>query len=83
MKEGLKPISYDLAERYEQKVSMDALLSYQSNRYCVPYLYEGQVVEIQDHPIGTLTPSFSFGRLWTREGIISPHASPTTFILFG
>lgn len=56
-KENLKPfnpIPYGLTERFERRVSAEALVSYQVNRYSVPYQHVGQVVEVQDNQNGTL-----------------------------
>ncbi|GAB7389254.1 IS21-like element ISMac9 family transposase [Bacillaceae bacterium] len=68
-KEQLKPLNlipFEWAERHTRKVSNDALVSYQANRYSVPYAYVGQEVHIQDDKRGML-------RIYQGEKLIAEH----------
>jgi transposase len=56
-KETLKranPTPYEYVERHIRKVSNDSLVSYQGNRYSVPFQYIGYLIHIQDEKNGTL-----------------------------
>ncbi len=48
------PIPYEYVERHIRKVSNDSLVSYQGNRYSVPFQYIGHLVQIQDDKNGIL-----------------------------
>lgn len=64
--EALKPVNrfpFQSEERHARKVSSDTLVSYQSNRYSVPYLYVGHHVYIQDDKNGIL-------RIYNHEGML-------------
>ena len=55
--ECLKPVSdvaFAYAERHQRRVSSDCYVSYEANRYTVPFAYVGSVVEVQDERNGTL-----------------------------
>lgn len=55
--ENLQPvtgISFAYADRFHRKVSADCYVSYDANRYSVPFAYVGSVVEVQDEKNGTL-----------------------------
>lgn len=45
---------FESIERYSRKVPADALVSYQTNRYSVPYRLVGQNIQIQDDKNGML-----------------------------
>lgn len=51
----IQPLPYQLIERHRRKVSKDCLVSYESSRYSIPYLYAGQLIDILDNQNGTLT----------------------------
>jgi len=56
-KESLRrenPTPYEYAERHARKVSNDSLVSYQGNRYSVPFQYIGYLVHIQDEKTSVL-----------------------------
>ncbi|GAA4718407.1 Mu transposase domain-containing protein [Brevibacillus fulvus] len=56
-KETLKtpnPTPYEYVERHIRKVSNDSLVSYQGNRYSVPFQYIGHLVQVQDDKNGVL-----------------------------
>uniref|UniRef100_UPI00406C549D Mu transposase domain-containing protein n=1 Tax=Paenibacillus sp. FSL R10-2782 TaxID=2954661 RepID=UPI00406C549D len=49
--ERLNPVSnvaFAFAERHHRKVSNDCYVSYNANRYTVPFAYAGSTIEIQD-----------------------------------
>jgi hypothetical protein len=46
------PFAY--AERHQRKVSSDCYVSFEANRYTVPFSYVGSIVEIEDERNGTL-----------------------------
>ncbi len=49
--EGLKPINqtpFAEVDRHARKVSSDGMVSYENNRYSVPFHWIGQIVHIQD-----------------------------------
>lgn len=55
--EGLKFFNrtpFESVERHARKVPADALVSYQTNRYSVPFRYVGETIEIQDDRNGML-----------------------------
>lgn len=55
--ETLSPVTevrFAYAERYQRKVSSDCYVSFEANRYTVPFQYVGSVVEIEDEKNGTL-----------------------------
>ncbi|MDQ6420480.1 IS21 family transposase [Paenibacillus sp. LHD-117] len=55
--ENLQPvteISFAYADRLHRKVSADCYVSYEANRYSVPFTYVGTIVEVQDEKNGTL-----------------------------
>lgn len=47
-------IPFEEVERHPRKVSADALISYEANRYSVPWRYVGQTVFVQDEQNGQL-----------------------------
>lgn len=68
-KETLKranPTPYEYVERHIRKVSNDSLVSYQGNRYSVPFQYIGHLVQIQDDKNGVL-------RLYHDNNLITEH----------
>ncbi|WP_166246135.1 IS21 family transposase [Paenibacillus turpanensis] len=65
------PIPFYAAVRHIRKVSSDTLVSYQNNRYSMPYAYVGQLIQVQDDKNGLL-------RFFTQEGIqIAQHLKST------
>src|SRR4029079_5731257 len=55
--ECLNPVSdvaFAYAERHQRRVSSDCYVSYEANRYTVPFAYVGSIVEVQDEKNGTL-----------------------------
>ncbi|WP_274654975.1 IS21 family transposase [Paenibacillus humicola] len=55
--ETLSPVTevrFAYAERHQRKVSSDCYVSFEANRYTVPFQYVGSVVEIEDEKNGTL-----------------------------
>ncbi|WP_156922472.1 IS21 family transposase [Cohnella thermotolerans] len=55
--ENLQPIteiSFAYADRFHRKVAADCYVSYEANRYSVPFAYVGSVIEVQDEKNGTL-----------------------------
>jgi transposase len=55
--ESLHPVNdtaFAYAERHQRKVSSDCYVSYDANRYTVPFSYVGSIVEVQDEKNGTL-----------------------------
>jgi transposase len=55
--EELQPvtdISFAYADRFYRKISADCYVSYDANRYSVPFAYVGSTVEVQDEKNGTL-----------------------------
>jgi transposase len=64
--ETLKPANgfpFQSEERHVRKVSSDTLVSYQSNRYSVPFVYVGHHVHVQDEKNGML-------HIYNQEGIL-------------
>lgn len=53
-------------ERYTRKVPSDALVSYDTNRYSVPFRYVGQAIQIQDDKNGML-------RFFAEGNVIAEH----------
>ncbi len=54
-KEGLKRfnfVPFETVERHRRKVSADSFVSYQANRYSVPFEWVGQTVSLQDDKNG-------------------------------
>jgi len=47
-------IPFEEVERHPRKVSSDSMISYEANRYSVPYRYVGQVVYVQDQKNGRI-----------------------------
>ncbi|MFC4304715.1 IS21 family transposase [Cohnella boryungensis] len=47
-------VSFAYAERHQRKVTSDCYVSYEANRYTVPFAYVGSLVEIQDEKNGSL-----------------------------
>ncbi|GAC41893.1 Mu transposase domain-containing protein, partial [Paenibacillus popilliae] len=47
-------IAFAHAERHQRKVSSDCYVSFEANRYTVPFQYVGSIVEVQDEKNGTL-----------------------------
>jgi transposase len=45
---------FEQVERHVRRVSNDALVSFEANRYSVPHAYIGQVIHVQDDKNGTL-----------------------------
>ncbi len=69
LQEGLKTfnlVPFDEAERHSRKVASDALISYEANRYSVPWRYVGQVVELQDERNGRI-------RIFAQGKLIAEH----------
>lgn len=69
LQEGLKTfnlVPFDEAERHPRKVAADALISYEANRYSVPWRYVGQVVEVQDERNGRI-------RIYAQDKLIAEH----------
>jgi hypothetical protein len=67
--EGLKPINltpFEEVERHPRKVSADGMISFEANRYSVPYRYVGQVVHVQDQKNGRIT-------IFSGEEVIADH----------
>ncbi|WP_245809766.1 IS21 family transposase [Cohnella massiliensis] len=55
--EELRPlpeVSFAYADRLHRKVAADCYVSYDANRYSVPFAYVGATVEVQDEKNGTL-----------------------------
>jgi len=50
----MNPQPFEQTIRHSRKVSSDALISYQNNRYSVPFALVGQVVQLQDEKNGIL-----------------------------
>ncbi len=72
-KESLIPmndIPFETAERYPRKVSFDCFVSYQANRYSVPFKWVGQTVFIQDDKNGHL-------RIYVENACIAKHTKIT------
>jgi len=68
--EKLKPApesTFAYAERLHRKVSADCYVSFEANRYSVPFTYVGQTVEVQDEKNGTL-------RFYVHGQLIAEHA---------
>jgi hypothetical protein len=68
--EKLKPANlfpFQSEERHLRKVSSDTLVSYQSNRYSVPFVYVGQHVHVQDEKNGMLHIYNQEGELITKH----------------
>lgn len=64
--EKLKPANsfpFHSEERHIRKVSSDTLVSYQGNRYSVPFIYVGHHVHVQDEKNGIL-------HIYNQEGIL-------------
>lgn len=57
---------FESVERFTRKVPFDALVSYDTNRYSVPFRYVGQAVQIQDDKNGVL-------RFFVGGNIIAEH----------
>lgn len=71
--ENLKPFNFtpfELVDRHTRRVSNDALVSYEANRYSVPFAYVGQTVQVQDDKNGMI-------RIYSGEQIITEHPKAT------
>jgi transposase len=71
--EGLKPINptpFEVVDRHSRKVSADCLVSFEANRYSVPFRYMGQIVHVQDDKNGRI-------RIYSGETLIAEHPKAT------
>jgi hypothetical protein len=71
--EGLKPINpipFEEVDRHARKVSLDAYVSYENNRYSVPFQWVGQTVHIQDLKNGRI-------RIYHGEQLLAEHPKAT------
>lgn len=59
-------VPFESAERFTRKVPADALVSYDTNRYSVPFEYVGQAIQIQDEKNGTL-------RFFAQGNVVAVH----------
>lgn len=59
-------IPFNEAERHSRKVSVDSLISYEANRYSVPWRFVGQQVEVQDERNGRI-------RIYAGSSLIAEH----------
>jgi transposase len=57
------PFPFAAAYRHIRKVTTDALVSYQNNRYSLPHAYVGHLVQVQDDKNGTL-------RFYDQQGVL-------------
>ena len=67
--EGLKRfnfVPFETVERHRRKVSNDSLISYEANRYSVPFKWVGQTVSVQDDKNGRI-------RIYAGEEPIAEH----------
>lgn len=73
IREGLKPLSpmpFEEVDRHARKVSPDACVSYENNRYSVPFEWVGQIVHIQDLKNGRI-------RIYHGEQLVAEHPKAT------
>lgn len=71
--ESLKPINpipFESVERFPRKVAFDSVVSYQTNRYSVPFQWVGQTVFIQDDKNGQV-------RIYVGDKCVAEHAKIT------
>ncbi|MFC4766975.1 Mu transposase domain-containing protein [Effusibacillus consociatus] len=69
-KEGLKPMNptpFEVVDRHTLKVSTDCLVSFEANRYSVPFRFVGQMVHVQDDKNGRI-------RIFSGQELIAEHA---------
>ncbi|SCM80999.1 Integrase [uncultured Sporomusa sp.] len=72
-KECLKPfnqIPFAQVDRHDRKVSNDAVICYEANRYSVPFKFIGSIVQIQDDKNGRI-------RIFSGDKIIAEHIKET------
>lgn len=58
-------------ERHARKVTLDACISYEANRYSVPFEYAGHTVHVQDEKNGRI-------RIYHGELLIAEHIKATS-----
>lgn len=63
----INPIPFSEIDRYNRKVSNDAVISYASNRYSVPFQFIGHIVQVQDDKNGHI-------RIFDGDKIIADHS---------
>jgi hypothetical protein len=69
LREGLKPLNpmpFEEVDKQARKVSSDACVSYENNRYSVPFEWVGQIVHIQDLKNGKI-------RIYHGERLLAEH----------
>jgi len=59
-------IPFERMERHARKVTFDACISYEANRYSVPFQYAGNTVHVQDEKNGTI-------RIYHGKQLIAEH----------
>ncbi len=67
--ERLKPINptpFAVVDRHARKVSADCLVSFEANRYSVPFRFMGQIVYVQDDKNGRI-------RIYSGDTLIAEH----------
>ncbi len=67
--EKLKPMNptpFAVVDRHARKVSADCLVSFEANRYSVPFRFMGQIVHVQDDKNGRI-------RIYSGDTLIAEH----------
>lgn len=59
-------IPFETTERHRRKVSVDAMISYETNRYSVPFQWVGHTVDVQDDKNGRI-------RIYTGDTLLAEH----------
>lgn len=71
--ENLKPfnhVPFDTIYRHARKVSNESFVSYEANRYSVPFQYVGQTVQLQDNQNGLI-------RFYSGHDLLAQHVKAT------
>ena len=63
-------IPFEQVERYARKVAFDACVSFEANRYSVPFAYAGHTVHVQDEKNGVI-------RIYDGNQLIAEHTKAT------